>query len=384
MISPIYSYENLTKKVLDNETAIKETTEIAKGVHKAISFDNYADMINVIGNLPTGVLDRGQSIMIVTLNVPDLWVSAIAEESVEYTYVDDNTFVEAIKTNGSVQVGYYMLSALETQKVDLTDYVKNTDIATSAKAGIIMLNPNGGFTFSGQKLYNPIALEKDFINKTQSHFLRPIHAQLTAKYGIIRASTDSGLTLTDEEKASAAKWLGVPNAYEYYDENLAVDIQFTKGTSITIATGEIAYLVSDRTFTMSELKSNQYPFTFGYTDDLNGGIATEGLLSGGLSGVTVSQQTGYISISKKIMLSSLGSVTLKAYIVNDYANASIGGKTPPQNGTYFTYFETKGVKVESLTRSGNTNTKIDGKYLDVATNELIADLIARVTALENK
>ena len=82
--------------------------------------------------------------MIVTLNIPDLWVSEIAETRKTYTYTSDEEFANELKTNGTVQVGFYKLSALETQKVDLTGYVKNTDYATSAKGGVVKIVSNYG------------------------------------------------------------------------------------------------------------------------------------------------------------------------------------------------------------------------------------------------
>lgn len=92
------------------------------GANKAVSFINYSAMISSLNALGNTSYSVGQNIMIVTLAVPDLWVSEVAETSVAYTYVSDDDFVNELTTNGYVQVGYYKLSALETQKVDLTDY----------------------------------------------------------------------------------------------------------------------------------------------------------------------------------------------------------------------------------------------------------------------
>ena len=58
-----------------------------------------------------------------TLDVPDLWVYAIADTSTAYTYTTDNAFVTSLLGDGYVQVGYYKLSYLESNKVDLTNYV---------------------------------------------------------------------------------------------------------------------------------------------------------------------------------------------------------------------------------------------------------------------
>jgi hypothetical protein len=81
-------------------------------------------MITALNALPSDVYNCGQNIMIVTVKVPDLWVSEVSEENTEYVYTSDEVFVAELEENGSVQVGYYKLSHLETQKVNLTDYAK--------------------------------------------------------------------------------------------------------------------------------------------------------------------------------------------------------------------------------------------------------------------
>lgn len=123
-------------------SAINEVNSIAKGANQALSYSNYQSMINVFNNLANNVYNVGQNVMIVTLQVPDLWISGIESTSQTYIYTSDSDFVNALATNGYVQVGYYKLSALETQKVDLTNYVKNIDYATGSKGGTVR---SGGF-----------------------------------------------------------------------------------------------------------------------------------------------------------------------------------------------------------------------------------------------
>ena len=115
--------------------AINEVDSIAKGANQALSYGNYSTMITAFNNLANDIYNIGQNIMIITLEVPDLWISSIESTSSTYTYVDDETFVNELKTNGYVQVGYYKLSALETQKVNLDDYVTKTE--NKNKADII-------------------------------------------------------------------------------------------------------------------------------------------------------------------------------------------------------------------------------------------------------
>lgn len=117
---------NTTNKTIP--TAINEVNSIAKGANQAVSYGNYSTMITAFNALASDVYNVGQNVMIITLNVPDLWISSIESTSSAYTYTTDEAFTTALKNNGYVQVGYYKLSALETQKVDLTNYVSNSDV----------------------------------------------------------------------------------------------------------------------------------------------------------------------------------------------------------------------------------------------------------------
>lgn len=119
----------LQKMYATNER-VDEVENIAKGANQAVSFENYSAMIAALNTLGNSVYNVGQNIMIVTLEVPDLWVSGTIETSVAYSYTSDDDFVSDLKANGSVQVGHYILSALETQKVDLTEYEKSSDVDT--------------------------------------------------------------------------------------------------------------------------------------------------------------------------------------------------------------------------------------------------------------
>lgn len=130
-------------------TTAEEAVTIAKGANVSLSFGDYLTMISVFNSLGKDVYRIGQNIMIVTLNVPDLWISEIAETSVSYNYTSDDDFKNELLTNGYVQVGVFKLSALETQKVDLTNYVKNTDYATTSKAGIVAIGSGFGISTSG-------------------------------------------------------------------------------------------------------------------------------------------------------------------------------------------------------------------------------------------
>ena len=122
------------------DVATKDYVNTAvNGANKAVSFSDYSAMVTALNTAAKTAYKIGQNIMIVTLGVPDLWVSNISETSSPYTYTTDTAITDALKANGVVQVGYFALSALETQKVDLTDYNTSTEVdgkIANAVAGV--------------------------------------------------------------------------------------------------------------------------------------------------------------------------------------------------------------------------------------------------------
>ena len=113
---------------------------IAKGANQALSYLTYFDMITNFNAFDKNKFERSQSIMIKQLNVPDMWIYELSDEYVEYNYTTDEEVINLLMSDNGFHVGYYILGPLETQKVDLTDYVKDTDYATSSKAGIVRAN----------------------------------------------------------------------------------------------------------------------------------------------------------------------------------------------------------------------------------------------------
>lgn len=111
---------------------IDKVSAIAKGASVALTFGDYNTMITELNNITDkDVFHTNYNIMIRTLEVPDVWISEIADEYVKYNYTSDGQFIIDLE-DGTVQVGYCILSPLETQKVDLHDYVSKSDFDSLA------------------------------------------------------------------------------------------------------------------------------------------------------------------------------------------------------------------------------------------------------------
>jgi hypothetical protein len=198
----------------------------------AVSFVDYQAMIEFLNPLAKDKYGVNQNIMIITLNVPDLWISEVLDEPVEYEYSTDEDFIQDLNTNGSVQVGYFKLSALETQKVTLNEYVKFTDVASTSKAGIAKINAyngiidSGGLSISAANKYcfdsrSPFNLDgandiSKFPSQTNS---KPIVVN-TIDYAVKRVLVDNKLEAalegkyawTDEDKTAACNTIGALKA----------------------------------------------------------------------------------------------------------------------------------------------------------------------------
>lgn len=168
--------QNITDNTLQTvhktiPTAINEVNDIAKGANQALGYRNYQSMITSFNSLANNVYNVGQNVMIVTLNVPDLWISSIESTSQSYTYTSDSDFTNALSTNGYVQVGYYKLSALETQKVDLTNYVTNTDYANSSTAGVLKTSTTYATSVSSGVLQSATKTYSDYSSGNNNMFI---------------------------------------------------------------------------------------------------------------------------------------------------------------------------------------------------------------------
>lgn len=191
---------------------ISKTAEsIAKGANQCKTYGDYPTFIEAFNLIPKDKYNVGQDVRIVQVNVPDLWIAYAMEEKEEYTYTTDEDFINELVTNGIVQVGYYKFGMLETQKVNLKDYIKKDDFATKTTPGIF--KPFDGYgTFMDGANLGILAATEALINNESNNY-RPLTSK-NYRYAVNRVINDRFVTLTQAEY----------DALETKDENTYYDI----------------------------------------------------------------------------------------------------------------------------------------------------------------
>lgn len=238
--------QSMNDKINEIDDSVQNASEkadqalsLAKGATKAFVYDSYEDMVAELNTLSADELNVNYHIMIRTVCVPDLWVSDVSDEHVEYTYTSNEDLITDLTEDGVVQVGYFILSALETQKVDLSEYVKKDDYATSDKCGVVKIS-GGGLSVSTKdgRLMIDKATTLHIDRKVDG--TRPIVPALL-DYAVKKALSDCKLEgddiWTEEEKAKALELLGGVNVTNVKVDEVANSIVKRGGSgTVSVAT----------------------------------------------------------------------------------------------------------------------------------------------------
>ena len=116
---------------------------------------------------------------------------------------------------------------LGTTAVDLTDYVKNTDYATSDKGGVVKTHVSVGTMMTVDGFLQVVrASDADITNKTNAS--KPIVPK-NLDYAVKTGVTTNTLELTDAEKLSARTWLGAVGFTDYASGSKAGVIRVDNG-----------------------------------------------------------------------------------------------------------------------------------------------------------
>lgn len=212
-----------------NNTA-NTAKSIAEGANQALSYTNYQAMITAFNELADNVYKVGQNIMIITLNVPDLWISAIENTSITYNYTNDEAITTALSTNGYIQVGYYKLSALETQKVDLTDYYTKTGTENKIEDYLYQIMPTDSASGTiatindSTTMFNAIDITGTIEPVQDLHGYDnpwPAGGGLN-KIPLFESKTVNGVTLTNNNGEITLNGTATADAYFDVDVNISV------------------------------------------------------------------------------------------------------------------------------------------------------------------
>lgn len=204
-----------------NAEKVPTVEAIAKGAQSATSFINYQSMVTNLNAYEYDKFAVGQSIYIGTKDVPDVWIYAKYQEAQPYTYTTDDAIVDALKT-GTLRIGRFEISALETVKVDIdgvikgvqvngTDLTPNTDkkvnipSATNTSYGVVKASQSFGTYMSNGIMCTWKATAAEVVAKTQNY--RPIVPSLVDK-AVMEGLGNNSLTWTEAYKESARNTIG--------------------------------------------------------------------------------------------------------------------------------------------------------------------------------
>lgn len=110
-------FNKLYKKIFDNTLVLKKKVEASQN---AEVFNTLSAAIEILNAAPIGTFKTGDDLLIVQSDVPDLWVTEISDQSTSYNYSNDDTTINDLMTNGTIQCGYYKVARLEIGKIDLS------------------------------------------------------------------------------------------------------------------------------------------------------------------------------------------------------------------------------------------------------------------------
>ena len=275
---------------LENRYEFQMVKALAENAQQGIAFVNYSDMIEDLLGSDTSYYRIGQSIYIDTVNVPDIWVSDVLDEYVEYQFGGyDSQLVNDLKQNGRVQIGHFVIAPLETGKVNIEGFVKDTDYASEARAGIVKILQNSGLDVNEGVLSVLFAQDYEIDSRNSGVVLSPANIGHAIKRIITGYKTVGGVgqygnhdvELTDQEKAIVHKWL---NSLVYEDESLAKHYtvnsysnQWASGHYLELASTDIIpydefslysvtakYEDTGETITLNLAESNIETLSFGY------------------------------------------------------------------------------------------------------------------------
>ena len=91
-------------------------------------------MVTALNSANNTLYKTGYNLYMLALNVPDFWITSVEGTNVPYTYTTDQALIELVNA-APLQIGYYKITKLESEKVDLSDYVETSEIVNDLTTG---------------------------------------------------------------------------------------------------------------------------------------------------------------------------------------------------------------------------------------------------------
>ena len=144
-----------------------------------------------------------------------LWKGTLAEYKALESYDDSVTYIitdDVVEGGTIIDIDAYTKEEVDAliENIDLSDYVKNTDYATTSTVGLVKVAAATGINVNNEgKIYISKAVDESIVvKKEQYRPIVPANLDLAVKTGV----TTNTIALTDEEKTVACEWLGADNS----------------------------------------------------------------------------------------------------------------------------------------------------------------------------
>ena len=193
-----YDKEDIDTKLLQRDDNLQNAIDTYDGRLNGID-EQISEMDSEIADVKAIAKGRATGYVFDTLEDLDAWLSD--ETNTANLVLGDNFYIRAVDVpdywwDGSAK------QQLETQKVDLTEYVKNTDYATKEKAGVVRVatvshSGNGIRMHNGELLAIDPALKSDIVQKLSYNMpITPICADYVVQYATHQTMADDYDTTT--------------------------------------------------------------------------------------------------------------------------------------------------------------------------------------------
>lgn len=257
--------------------------------------------------------------------------------------------------------------------IDLSDYVKKTDIATGSTAGVVKIVPSLGIQMIGENI-SIVRAEKAVIDAKNNGYypITPLFLDYAVKTGL----TTNTITLTEDEKAAAQNWLGLgsietaPDAVLYTEQTLTPEQQAQARANIGV---DASGTTVDGTLTQHGVAADagsvgdmlHAELSYSVTDSVKAGSDYKGYYNGKRVDVFIPAYTDFDII---VETDAFDTSILYCY-QNETTNMAFSTDFPSNTRrTYNTYYDITGItlyaKSADITQSGDFTIKVTLKNKD--------------------